>query len=75
MRKFAKISEFLEKNINSKRDHLVSFFIYEIYLLLYISYLKYNLMTIKRKSKFWTGIFPGPYSVFYELRGVRPFLL
>ena len=52
MRKFAKISEFLEKNINSKRDHLASFFfIYEIYLLLYISYLKYNLMTIKRKSK------------------------
>ena len=51
MRKFAKISEFLEKNINSKRDHLVSFFIYEIYLLLYISYLKYNLMTIKRKTK------------------------
>lgn len=45
MRKFAKISEFLEKIIKSK------FLIYGFYLFLYIAYLKCNLMTIKRKSK------------------------
>lgn len=51
MRKSVVIGEFLEKSLHQREEAIGLFFIYEIYILLHISYLKCKLMTIKRKSK------------------------